>query len=70
MITLDVDYVVGTLTGFDGEGVPMIAERQQSSTVRVKDGEEVVLGGVVRDAKVQTTRKVPVLGSIPVLGYW
>jgi type II secretory pathway component GspD/PulD (secretin) len=69
MITLDVDYTVGTLTGFDGEGAPLVAEREQSSTVRVKDGEEVVLGGVVRDAKVQTTRKIPVLGSIPVLGY-
>jgi type II secretory pathway component GspD/PulD (secretin) len=35
----------------------------------VKDGEEVVFGGVSRDTTIQTTRKVPILGSIPVIGY-
>ena len=69
-ITLGLAYSVVNLTGFDGEGRPQLASRSNTNTVQAKDGEEILLGGLTREAKVQTTRKVPILGSIPVLGYW
>jgi len=43
-------------------------ERSTKSTVRVKDGETVVLGGLIRNEKTQTITKLPILGDLPLLG--
>lgn len=42
--------------------------RSTKATVRVKDGETVVLGGLIRNQDVVTIKKIPVLGDIPILG--
>ena len=34
----------------------------------VKDGKTVVLGGLIKDERVETTKKIPILGDIPILG--
>jgi general secretion pathway protein D len=34
----------------------------------VKDGETIVLGGIIRNSVTTNTRKVPLLGDIPILG--
>jgi type IV pilus assembly protein PilQ len=47
---------------------PTINSRVLKSTVRLKDGETIVLGGLVQDTKSATIDKVPILGSIPILG--
>jgi type IV pilus assembly protein PilQ len=43
-------------------------ERSTKSTVRVKDGETVVLGGLIRNQTSTIITKLPVLGDIPLLG--
>ena len=48
---------------------PIIVRRTLDTHVKAKDGQEVVLGGMVHETVLNTTRKVPVLGSIPVIGY-
>ena len=50
------------------EGPPNINRRDFSTTVRVKDGETVVLGGLMRNEKSTSEQKVPILGDIPLLG--
>lgn len=46
-----------------------ISQRTLDTTVRVKDGETIVIGGLIqRNESIQET-KVPVLGSIPLLGH-
>lgn len=42
--------------------------RTTKSTVRVKDGETVVLGGMIVKQSTTTVKKVPILGDIPILG--
>jgi type II secretory pathway component GspD/PulD (secretin) len=42
---------------------------QADTTMMVKDGETVVLGGLMKDTISNTMRKVPLLGDIPLLGY-
>ncbi len=42
--------------------------RSTKSTVRVKDGETIVLGGLIRNQTTTTIKKIPVLGDIPFLG--
>lgn len=43
-------------------------ERSTRSTVRIKDGETVVIGGLIRHDRSETITKLPILGDIPVVG--
>ena len=47
---------------------PTIDHRIIESTVRLRDGETIVLGGLIQDETSNTVDKTPVLGDIPVLG--
>jgi len=59
-----------SIQGYDGKGVPVISGPfTLENTTSVPNGVEAYLGGITREKQVKTTRKVPVLGSIPVLGY-
>jgi type IV pilus assembly protein PilQ len=44
-------------------------ERSTKSTVRIKDGETVVIGGLIRHDRSETLTKLPILGDIPVVGF-
>ena len=48
---------------------PDLDRRQLASVVTVKDGERVVLGGLINTRNDMDTNKVPLLGDVPVLGY-
>lgn len=45
-----------------------IDTNQLTTNVLVNNGETVVLGGLYEDSKTNTVQKVPVLGSMPVIG--
>ena len=45
-----------------------VEERSIKSTVRVKDGETVIIGGLIRQKNPVSKTKVPFFGDIPVLG--
>ncbi|MBU0573993.1 MAG: type II and III secretion system protein, partial [Candidatus Margulisbacteria bacterium] len=47
---------------------PVISTRNASATVRLKDGESIVIGGLLSDAERENIKKVPFLGHIPILG--
>lgn len=47
---------------------PTIARREVLTTVTVPDGKVIVIAGLTREDKTQIVRKVPILGSIPLLG--
>jgi len=51
-----------------GQAYKNIEERGTKSIVRVKDGDTVIIGGLIRKQFTQTISKVPVLGDIPILG--
>lgn len=48
---------------------PDLSRRQISTVVTVKDGNRIVLGGLINRKSSNTSTKVPLLGDIPVLGY-
>lgn len=58
---------IGTLGG--KIGLPVINVREISSTVRVKDGEMLVLGGLITKNKDTQGEFFPLLGSIPIVRY-
>lgn len=54
---------------FRGESdLPVVNTRQASTTVRLKDGNSVIIGGLLSEEKTTNISKVPILGSIPLLG--
>lgn len=51
------------------DGIPIIATRRAHTIVKVKNGKTIVIGGLMREQKVESVSKVPILGSIPLLGF-
>lgn len=47
---------------------PTTTLRQAKTTVVVKDGQTVVLGGLIQDDRYDNSQRVPCLGSIPIIG--
>jgi len=47
---------------------PTIAKRQVSTTVTVADGKTVIISGLIREDSQEIVQRVPILGSIPILG--
>ncbi len=48
---------------------PTLNHRMLKSKVRLRDGETIVLGGLVKESNNRVSRQVPFLGSIPILGW-
>lgn len=68
MVTMEVDQTANDLQGYTTFNAPIINQRQANTTVSVKDGETIILGGIIRKTVNTDVRKVPLLGDIPVLG--
>jgi type IV pilus assembly protein PilQ len=47
---------------------PTIETRSAETTVLVKDGQTIVIGGLINETDTDTVEKVPLLGDIPILG--
>ncbi|MBM4143326.1 MAG: type II secretion system protein GspD [Lentisphaerae bacterium] len=47
---------------------PTIAKRQVSTTVTVPDGATIVIAGLTREDRTRVRRRVPLLGSVPLVG--
>ncbi|MEO0898644.1 MAG: hypothetical protein AAFY71_19680 [Bacteroidota bacterium] len=68
MVTLDVLPDFTTPVGsFDADVPPTIATRRFVSTIRVKNGETMVLGGLTEEAMGENTQGLPWLSRVPVL---
>jgi len=59
---------VGEWFGAGDFQVPTIDKREVNTQVLVDNGETVVLGGIYEQVRSKSTRKVPFLGDLPLLG--
>src|SRR4029434_478724 len=50
-------------------GPPSINKRKAQTEVLIKEGERLVIGGVTTNLDTDETRKIPLFGDIPVLGW-
>lgn len=50
-------------------GAPAVDARTANTTVLVRDGETIVIGGLITDTLQDTISKIPLLGDIPILGW-
>ncbi len=51
-----------------GVSSPVFNQRSATSHVGVRDGDTIVIGGLMQDQKTMTVTKIPLLGDIPYLG--
>jgi type II secretory pathway component GspD/PulD (secretin) len=64
-----VRYVPQTITAAAEVQIPIIATRKASTKVTLNNDEVLTIGGLVRHSNRVTETRVPLLGSIPYLGY-
>jgi general secretion pathway protein D len=67
-VTMEVSQTANDLVSFTDFGAPVINKRQADTTVSVKDGETIILGGIIRTTVTASVKKIPLLGDLPVLG--
>jgi type II secretory pathway component GspD/PulD (secretin) len=65
----EVSAVTDTLVTAAGNSIPIVSTSTAETTVMVQDGRTIVIGGLMQDDIKEDTRKVPILGDIPVLKY-
>ena len=69
VITVDIRPEFSAPVGeFDPDVPPTINTRVLESTVRLRDGETIILGGLIQDEVRVIYNKVPILGGLPLLG--
>ena len=68
-ITTRITPEVSNITEVDLQtGLPVLSSRKADTTVRIKDGETIAIGGLTLNQEQTVSRKIPLLGDIPLLG--
>lgn len=71
-ITMDMRPMVSTLTAFvdvpGGGSLPQTSLRIAQSTMNIKSGETIALGGLIQDSDVITEGGIPILKDLPIIG--
>ncbi|MEW6096100.1 MAG: secretin N-terminal domain-containing protein [bacterium] len=58
-----------TEEGAGGGSLPITSDRLIKTTIRVKNGETIIIGGLVESKEKESENRVPFLGRIPIIGY-
>lgn len=71
MIRLDVDQEIQDILSpnFNNLG-PATSKRSAKTTVVAKDQQTIVIGGLMSDRVVDRVSKIPILGDVPILGFF
>jgi MSHA biogenesis protein MshL len=71
-ITMNVNPSItertGTATSPNGDTVPILSVRETDTVVKVREGETIVIGGLIKESEKIEKTGVPGLKSIPLLG--
>ncbi|HNR87541.1 MAG TPA: secretin N-terminal domain-containing protein [Spirochaetota bacterium] len=69
---LEVNSVLGTTQQLPGGSIipPSMGRRDMKTKISVHDGQTIVVGGLITNTKSDSEVKVPLLGDIPLLGWF
>jgi type II secretory pathway component GspD/PulD (secretin) len=70
-LVLSIYPQVSLVTGFlsvNGGSYPQIDTREQQTTIRARDRQTIVIGGLIQDNEINNVERIPILGRIPLLG--
>ncbi|MBI3991089.1 MAG: secretin and TonB N-terminal domain-containing protein, partial [Candidatus Omnitrophica bacterium] len=68
-ITMSVHPEVSSLTSSLDAG-PRVATREADATIRVKDGQTIIIGGLIKRQDDRVHGRLPLLGYVPILGWF
>ncbi|MCD6380411.1 type II and III secretion system protein [bacterium] len=69
-IHVEVSSVKEWRTLSNGDEIPIISTKETSTRVMVRNNSTLIIGGLIGKNRVEKVRKVPLLGDIPLLGYF
>jgi type II secretory pathway component GspD/PulD (secretin) len=67
-IFLTVDTEQNVKTGESSNNVPVVDTRRANTSLLLRDGQIVVIGGLRRREKTKETNQVPIIGDLPIIG--
>jgi type II secretory pathway component GspD/PulD (secretin) len=67
-VLIEVRPEVSTLLELINNQYPRTAVRIIETNMRVKDGDTIIMGGLIREEDIQNVSKIPLLGDLPILG--
>jgi len=57
-----------SFTAADGTIIPIVDTSEVQTTVRIKDGVTIIIGGLMTDQRINNKTKIPILGDLPWIG--
>jgi type II secretory pathway component GspD/PulD (secretin) len=67
-VTVTVREVIGNVA-IEGNNTPVLSKRESKTDVFIRDGETLVMGGLIRERERTEENGLPFLKDIPFLGY-
>jgi Flp pilus assembly secretin CpaC len=68
-VTLQLEFEIRALTGSNVNGIPIISNRTLTQTVRVKEDEPTLIGGITDVEETRTITGLPGFAELPGAGY-
>lgn len=69
-VTLDAEAILENVLSVDVNGQPVTTKQSVLTQAILRHGESIIIGGLVKNYTTDTVTKVPILGSIPLLGWF
>jgi hypothetical protein len=66
---MEIEVTQSSVSGFQ-QGFPTINQIRSKTTVQVRDGEEVLIGGLVQEQSTNNSTKIPFLADIPLIKHF
>ena len=67
-ISMKIKGEVSSVISQTKQGYPQIRTREAESTLRVQNGDSIIMGGLINREERETRTKIPVIGNIPLFG--
>lgn len=67
-ITVDIHPEVSNVSGITADGLPEVSQRRVDTSIRVKDGQSISIGGLISSEELNSQTKIPLLGDLPLIG--
>ncbi len=67
-MSLEISTLGDALDFGNGQKQYKFGTRNTDTTINLRDGETVIIGGLIKDEERKSSNKIPLLGDIPILG--
>ncbi|MEA3228669.1 MAG: type II and III secretion system protein, partial [Campylobacterota bacterium] len=69
-VGLDVEVILENLQAPDAVGNPVTTKQEVKTQIILRSGEDILIGGLVRNYILKSVEKIPLLSDIPWIGDW